>query len=172
MLRKNVANCFTALRIICTIIMLFLETLTLPFLVIYTIAGISDVVDGYLARKMKIESDFGRKLDSVADLSMYGVLFIKIWDRLNIILPDWNITGIWIIVAVRIVNYLYVYIRHHAFAAVHTILNKLTGVFLFPLPYLINTRTITVYAVFVLTLAFAAACYELYLNISNYDFKY
>ena len=41
---------------------------------IYTFAGLTDVLDGWLARKTGRASEFGARLDSVADLLFYSVL--------------------------------------------------------------------------------------------------
>lgn len=46
--------------------------------VVLTLAGFSDLLDGYIARRNKQESDFGRLMDPVADkvLLCVGVLFL------------------------------------------------------------------------------------------------
>jgi len=54
MVRKNIANYITGLRIISCIVMLFFEINSLSFMILYLIAAMSDVLDGYIARKMEI----------------------------------------------------------------------------------------------------------------------
>jgi len=39
----------------------------------------SDFLDGWLARKLHIESEFGSMLDSIADMSLMVVIIISIW---------------------------------------------------------------------------------------------
>ncbi|WP_082081601.1 CDP-diacylglycerol--glycerol-3-phosphate 3-phosphatidyltransferase [Methylocucumis oryzae] len=46
--------------------------------VIYIIAGITDWLDGYLARKMKMETPFGAFLDPVADKLMVAMVLVLI----------------------------------------------------------------------------------------------
>lgn len=132
----TVPNCITASRILGTIFLIFTAPFSLSFYVVYTICGLSDAVDGLVARAMKSESEFGAKLDSVADLVFYTVLLIKIFPFLWKELPR----GIWIAVAViiltRIAAYLTACFKHKKFASIHTYANKLTGFSLYLVPYL------------------------------------
>ena len=63
----SVANIITCIRIVCSVAILFCPALSIPFYVLYLIAGFTDMIDGTVARKMGTVSDFGAKLDSVAD---------------------------------------------------------------------------------------------------------
>lgn len=161
MIKKNIANIITVTRIIGTIILFFTKTLSVPFLVAYIYSGLSDVIDGFLARKLHIESYIGRKLDSISDLFFYTVMMIKIWPFLDKYLPPfmWNI--IWIILGIRICLYLYTQIRHHELLANHTIFNKATGVAMFLLPFMLYTDVFIIYAAVVETIAMIAALYEI-----------
>jgi len=79
----NVANAITMVRIIGMLLLLFFtDPLTTQFFVIYTVAGISDVFDGYIARLTKTSSAFGAALDSFADLTLYAVMAFKIFPKL------------------------------------------------------------------------------------------
>ena len=81
---ENIPNILTLLRILAIpIIILFLEIdnefYSWVALILYTIACISDFLDGYLARKFEIESSFGRFLDPIADkILVVSVIFILI----------------------------------------------------------------------------------------------
>ena len=46
---------------------MFGETGRLVAFVVFCLAGVSDVLDGYAARKLKARSEFGRMLDPIAD---------------------------------------------------------------------------------------------------------
>ncbi|MBQ5555857.1 MAG: CDP-alcohol phosphatidyltransferase family protein, partial [Erysipelotrichaceae bacterium] len=50
-MRKNLANIITFTRILGTLCLIFLTPLTLPFFVVYIWCGLSDVLDGFVARK-------------------------------------------------------------------------------------------------------------------------
>lgn len=63
----NIANIITALRIVGCALLFVWPPLSLPFLLVYAWCGISDVLDGALARRFALQSDFGSALDSIAD---------------------------------------------------------------------------------------------------------
>ena len=68
----NLPNKLTALRIILIpiiicLIILNTNTSNLIALIFFVSAGLSDFLDGYLARKYSITSDFGTMLDPIAD---------------------------------------------------------------------------------------------------------
>ena len=48
---------------------------------------LSDVLDGWLARKKRITSEFDARLDSIAVLLFYGVLLIRMLPLLYQMLP-------------------------------------------------------------------------------------
>lgn len=71
-------------------------------LVIFIIAGISDWLDGYLARKMNLLSDFGRLFDPLADkilicaalIGLMAYQMIPYWMVVLIISREFLITGL------------------------------------------------------------------------------
>ncbi len=80
----NIPNLLTLLRIlIIPVIIVLLEIDDVFYrwmaLVLYSLACISDFLDGYLARKFELESSFGRFLDPIADkILVVSVIFILI----------------------------------------------------------------------------------------------
>ena len=58
--------------------MIFTEALSYPFYYFYIWCGLSDILDGFVARKLKIVSSLGSKLDTVSDLFLYGTMMIQI----------------------------------------------------------------------------------------------
>ena len=134
----TVPNILTLLRIIGSICLIFILPLSVPFFIIYTVCGISDVLDGTIARATKTTSELGSKLDSIADLVFYFVLIIKIFPMLCKGLPGW----IWIIacavVLIRCLAYLAAVLKYRKFSSLHTYLNKATGFFLFLVPYVMK----------------------------------
>jgi cardiolipin synthase len=48
------------------------------FAVLFTINQITDILDGYIARKYKLQSEIGALLDSYADIGSYFIAFLAI----------------------------------------------------------------------------------------------
>ena len=93
--KTTLPNLITALRIAGTAGLLFTVPLTPLFFVIYTLCGLSDVLDGWLARHTGAASDFGARLDSIADLLFYTVMLVKLMPVLWQLLPGvfWALLG-------------------------------------------------------------------------------
>ena len=167
----NPANILTSFRIVGAAAIVFIKPLTVPFFVIYTLAGVTDAIDGFVARKMGTQSDMGAKLDSVADLVFYSVMMIKILPILIKKLPF----NIWIIVAavllLRIAAYVTAALKYRRFAAVHTYLNKVTGAGVFLIPYFLGTPAAAVFCYCVSALGFISSAEELVMHLlsKTYD---
>lgn len=132
--KKQLANIITASRLIGTFVLIFLEPLSTGFFICYLWCGLSDILDGYIARKTNTISKFGSRLDSVSDLFLYTVMMIRIKPELDRIYPPYFWILIYIAVGIRVLCYIVVGIRHHYFISRHTIFNKLSGLLMFFLP--------------------------------------
>jgi len=136
---SQIPNIITSLRVIGTACLLWLKPFSTPFYVVYTLSGLSDALDGWIARKFRLISDLGAKLDSAADLMFYTVMILRIFPVLWDTLPK----GIWFcvgtVVLLRLICYGYAAVKFRRFASLHTILNKITGAMVFVLPYIIQT---------------------------------
>ena len=62
-----IPDLLSASRIVLCIPLLLVDAITVPFWILYLIAGITDILDGFLARRWGVESKFGGRLDSLAD---------------------------------------------------------------------------------------------------------
>ena len=126
------ANIVTGCRILCSIGMLFFPAFSLGFFILYLICGLTDMVDGTIARKTNTASEFGAKLDSIADFIFVAAALLKILPVLAISCWLW----LWIlgIALVKIANVISGFVREKRFMVEHTILNKMTGFLLFLLP--------------------------------------
>ena len=81
------ANIITGIRIVISVVLLFCPAFSPIFYVLYLIAGLSDMVDGAVARKTGTVSEFGSRLDTIADIAFVAVCLIKLLPVLDI--PDW-----------------------------------------------------------------------------------
>lgn len=73
---KHIPNIISACRIILSISLLFFFWQPVIFFSIYLICGLSDIVDGMLARGLKVSGKLGAKLDSVGDFLLFIVIVI------------------------------------------------------------------------------------------------
>lgn len=126
------ANIITCIRIICSIILLFCPVFSPTFYALYIAAGVSDMLDGAIARKTCTVSEFGSKLDTVADFVMVTLCMIKLLPVIHI--PTWLLIWIIVIAVIKAVNLISGYVTRKKIVVLHTIMNKVTGILLFVLP--------------------------------------
>ena len=129
---KKTANYITAGRIGLALALLFIQPLTVPFYAVYILCGLSDMADGFIARKTHTESVFGAKLDSIADFVFVITALVRILPVINI--PMWLIMWIGLIMLIKFANILVGYICQKKLVMLHTTANKITGFMLFILP--------------------------------------
>ena len=154
-------NFLTFLRIVCAIGLIFTESVGDLFFILYLVCGITDAVDGTIARLTGTASDFGAKFDSIADIMFYSIMILKFFPTLLETVSGHIWLAIILIVLIRVVTYLYFAIRYHTMVANHTYLNKITGFTVFCLPFVINTKFFDLYSIMVCLIATVAAVYEL-----------
>lgn len=163
----TIPNCLTMFRIAGGGSLCFITPLCREFYVVYTLCGISDVLDGWIARLTNSVSDFGSRLDSIADLLLYTVLIVKLLPRLLQRLPGW----IWYLaalaLAVRLCAYWVAFCKYACFASQHTWGNKMTGLSIFLLPYLLGSTLLQPYALGVCTLALFSSAEELMIHLQS-----
>ena len=126
---NRIPNIISALRIIGAAILLSVYPESVAFWVIYGLCGISDMLDGYLARKLHAESTTGAVLDSVADICYVACCAIRLLPVVHI--PIWLWIWAGVIAAVKIVNQVSALIVCKRFCFPHIKANKLTGLLLF-----------------------------------------
>ena len=76
-IEKNIANFITGIRIFGSILMAFVSVFTVTFYGVYLICGLSDMMDGAVARKTNGNSRFGARLDTAADFLFAAVTLCK-----------------------------------------------------------------------------------------------
>ena len=126
------ANIITGMRIICSIALLFCPVFSTAFYTLYITAGISDMIDGTVARKTGTVSEFGSKLDTAADFVLVIVCLIKFIPVIHI--PMWLIIWIIVIAVIKVINLISGYVMRKELVVLHTVMNKVTGILLFALP--------------------------------------
>ena len=93
---KNIANIMTGSRVAFSLLLLFIPLSSAWFYILYLVCGLTDMIDGAIARKTGAVSKFGARLDTVADFAFMLVCSIKILPLMHF--PVW-LWGWMIIVA-------------------------------------------------------------------------
>ena len=156
--RTGTANIITGFRILCSIALLFCSPFSPPFYALYLVAGLTDMIDGLIARKTNTVSTFGARLDTAADFALVAVCLWKLLPKLS--LPSWLWGWIGGIALIKVVNVLSGYILQKRFVVLHTAMNKVTGVLLFILPLTLRIIDLRTSGGFVCAIATFAAIQE------------
>jgi phosphatidylglycerophosphate synthase len=155
---KHIANCITAARIAASLALLLTKPLSAGFYAVYILCGVTDMIDGPVARRTGTESRTGATLDSIADTVFVAVCLYQLLPV--IALPRWLWVWIGVIAALKVLNIVSGYFCRHAFTMLHTSANKATGAVLFLLPLTMGYAGIKIPAVCACALATFAAVQE------------
>ncbi len=155
---KNIANIITGFRIVFSIAILFFSPLSPAFYVLYSAAGLTDMIDGPVARKTNTVSEFGAKFDTMADFVFVAVCLIKLLPILDI--PIWLYIWIAVIALIKVINIISGFIKQKKWIAPHTVMNKVTGALCFLLPYTLSFIDLKYSAIVVCAAATFAAIQE------------
>ena len=154
------ANTITLFRMAAGIVLLLCPVFSPAFFVLYIAAGLSDMLDGFVARKTGTVSQLGARLDTIADFVLVVVCLIKLLPVLRI--PAWMYVWIGIIALIKVVNIISGFVVQRKFVAIHSVMNKATGALLFLLPLTIPAVGLKYSAVVVCAAATFAAILEGY----------
>ena len=178
---KQIPDLLSASRITLCLPLLLVDTMTVPFWVLYVTAGTTDMLDGFLARRWGVESKFGARLDSLADLVFVLAVGYKLFPYLKLPTALWMMIGL--IALVKVSNAISAYVVKHRIECMeqreppnlfgwpsrdrqrqsqflHTKANKLTGFLLF-------VGMMTIGQSYFVTVAWAIACIALFAAIQE-----
>lgn len=108
--KMNVPNWLTMIRIFCTPLMVLMFLLPIPkgigvfvALGIYILACITDFLDGHIARKYNLITDFGKFMDQIADkfLTTTAIILVLFGRGLVITTCNWLAVLILLVVVLR-----------------------------------------------------------------------
>ena len=150
------ANLITGSRIALSILLLFCTPFSAAFYALYFAAGLTDMIDGTVARMTGTAGESGAKLDTLADIVFTAVCTLKLLPVLN--LPAWTYCCAAVIAFTLVTGY----IRRKEFTAVHSLLNKITGAMLFVFPLTLSFIELRYSAAAVCIVAACAAIQESY----------
>ena len=147
---KLIPNIITSIRLFGALVIIFLEPFTIPFFIVYGLSGISDALDGFIARKFHLESQIGSVLDSISDIVFLGVMAIKILPTLLDLLAIWNWLLIIIPIFFQLIAYLICALKFKRFSAIHTYANKITSAAIFFYPFTFIGFVRPIYEIYVI----------------------
>ena len=169
-MKRQIANIITGSRILCSIWLIFCPVFSACFYWLYLFCGVTDMIDGTIARKLHTVSESGARLDTAADMVFSAVCFAKILPFIQ--LPVW----VWIwtacITVRKVRNIIGGFISQKKLISVHSVLNKVTGFLLFLFPLTLDFIKPLYSAVAVCFLAMLAAIEEgCYINTGRGFFR-
>ena len=126
---KHLPNILSSLRMVGAVALLLTNVSRSPYWVLYLVCGISDIADGWLARKLKCATRAGALLDSLADFCFVACCAWKLLPILE--LPQWLWLWAGVIVAIKVGNQLSALVMYGRCCFPHTLANKATGFLLF-----------------------------------------
>lgn len=88
-MKKYIANIITGSRVAFSLPLLFISLSSVWFYILYLFCGLSDMLDGTIARKTNTVSSIGSKLDTIADFVFMAVCAVKMLPVINISIWLW-----------------------------------------------------------------------------------
>lgn len=152
------ANALTICRIVLSIALLAADAFSPQFFVIYGFAGLTDMLDGLVARTTGTESEHGARLDSIADLVLTIACLVKVLPAISV--PTWLWAWMAAIALVKVINVISGLVIERRLVLPHTIANKAAGLVAFLVPFAIPVLGITSPAIVACAVATFAAVQE------------
>lgn len=145
--------------------MFFLGSYPILFSVLYFYCGLSDIVDGYIARRWKAESAIGAKLDSLGDFIFYILVTVMFFTQTEVMKES---SVLWLVVSVfiiKLLNAVITKIKFRQWNIMHTLGNKLSGLliyFMLPL-YILLPHTPIIVGIIIVSIALLATVEETFI---------
>ena len=120
-------NILSLSRIIFAPTILFINDNKYILFFVLMIIGLTDILDGYIARKYKNETIIGSRLDSISDFIFYILLVIYavIYEFDIIYKIKYYVT---IIIIFKLLTIIFGYVKHKKLCFLHTFGNKISGI--------------------------------------------
>lgn len=135
---RNLPNLLSCLRIAGSVLLLLLPAMQPAFYAVYAACGLSDMLDGFLARRLGVASRLGSILDSAADLLFLCVSALKIVPQYRF--PFWIWVAVCGILFVRLCTLFIVFAKSRRLTLpLHTNANRLTGLLLYLFAPILNS---------------------------------
>lgn len=173
---KALPNIITCIRLIAAAVLIHLsvEDHKVAFYIIYGCCGLTDLLDGVIARATHTCSKLGSRLDSVADIFFLGVMaykFIPIAVE-KLTFANWVLIGIPALI--HILAYIVCLFRFHKMSALHTWANKAMSMMIFIFPFSLAFEEPLVYQIYAyvgsaVAIYSAVECFLIHCIAKTYD---
>lgn len=154
-----IADIITLSRIPFSLLLLVFPSSSFPFAALYLLCGLTDVLDGFIARRLHTESERGAMLDSIADLLFAIAYAVKILPHLSVPLWIWIWTAV--IAAAKLTGIMIASRKARRLQIAHSFGNRLTGLLLFLLPLSVRIADVKYTAASVCLIATVTAIREI-----------
>jgi CDP-diacylglycerol--glycerol-3-phosphate 3-phosphatidyltransferase len=124
---KNIPNIISLSRIALSFSLFFVAQQPVFVFWIIVACGVTDALDGFLARRLHCESDLGARLDSLGDLLFFSALVLYVV-RYQMDAIQKYLLGIYAIFLIKTISLVVCTIKNHTTYSLHTYGNKLTGI--------------------------------------------
>jgi CDP-diacylglycerol--glycerol-3-phosphate 3-phosphatidyltransferase len=131
----------------------------------YILCGITDVLDGYLARKYHLQSELGAKYDSIGDVIFFvvvGILCLR-----YLLFPIWMLVILMLVLGIRLLSLTIGYRKYYQLVTFHTYANKVTGLIVFILPMLTQVHNLSIVYIIMGSIAMYSSLEELLIQIRS-----
>lgn len=159
-MKQYLANTVTGIRILGSILLALVPAFSASFYALYLLCGLSDMLDGTIARRTGSAGSFGARFDTIADVLFAAVSLVKLLSHLPV--PGWFWGWIASIAAVKVCSAVVGLLRYRTLVSMHSVLNRLAGFSLFLLPLTFGAIELKYSAGIVCFLATLAATQECY----------
>ncbi len=132
---KQIPNIMTSARLCAALILLWeceyaRQLASQHFVLLVVLAGISDMLDGYVARRFNWCTEFGARLDSLSDFVLYGAVarFFWVFSR-----PSLMQCGVLLAIGstIQVGHWLLALARMRQFPAYHTTFSRVSAYLMF-----------------------------------------
>jgi phosphatidylglycerophosphate synthase len=135
LIMNHIPNIITSVRFIAALLILSFcficpEYCRHAFLALFVAAGISDMLDGFVARRFHWCTEFGAKFDSISDLSLYAAVGLFLWNNAPQQLERVQ-TLLLIGALIQIFHLALAMFKHRQFPSYHTTLSRACAYFIF-----------------------------------------
>jgi CDP-diacylglycerol--glycerol-3-phosphate 3-phosphatidyltransferase len=164
--KKIIKGCVMALttsRVVGAVSLLFLTPLTLLFYIVYAWCIASDILDGYVARRAKVTSNFGAIYDSSADLFLIAVILIVLIPVLS--MSAWILSLIALVLAVRFISFGIGWMKYKTLSLLHTYSNKGAGLVMACFPLFLGLFGLNIAFLIAFAAAIVSAVEEMIITI-------